>query len=377
MTKEDSRAELLAEELRSFERQLEEELDKDEVDMSKVSELQEFIEEKNTELETLEMDESKEKIEKTEVKIVDPKNEETEKEDEEKLEAQEKTDEEEKQEESAEEHDTEKESEDAQRKTQNVERETQEEENDNNKNQEDVEKDEEVKKEEKEAITGEEKKTLRQWQIKSGIDIVLDEIIRKKYDMNLTRKDFMDIMNNVNVPKVIKEAGKAEQFLKSADDWECVKTSSSALKQTLEKNDGKLPVEGLDEHSYMLMIPNQEVRDHDKDGDIDVDDLTRKNQEVPMEEYKLRQAIPTEVMEKYELLREEEARVQARENRAMRRMASGIARGDTAVMVTSGMQAVTARMEHDAIDAEKDAIEEDYDIENDEGEISRGTPPTT
>ena len=238
----------------------------------------------------------------------------------------------------------------------------------------DPEEKEEEKRKQKEAEAGEQTMTLREWQRKSGVEIVPDEAVRRKYDMYLTQDEFMTILNNENVPKVIKEVGKAEQFLKSPEDWDCVRTSPDALAQTLNKNDGKLPIEGLNENSYMLMVPNDKIGDRDSDGDIDIDDLKKpRNSEISYEEQQLKEKIPPEILNKYELLKVEEACERAKASREATKAVVNIAIGNNLGATASAMAGVAKNMEADFIATECGKIEDEYDVTKEE-EYERKPP---
>lgn len=112
---------------------------------------------------------------------------------------------------------------------------------------------------------GEKRLTLVEWQLRTGIDIVADESIRRKYDKNLTESEFKEILNNENVPKIIKNPGSAEKYLKSAEDWENVKTSKSALEEAIRV--GNFPVDVNDDSYILLQYDKNTIRDTDKDGE--------------------------------------------------------------------------------------------------------------
>lgn len=107
--------------------------------------------------------------------------------------------------------------------------------------------------------------TLTAWQIKTGIEIVPDDYIRRKYDKYLTEEDFKDILANENVPKIIQEPGSAEKYLKSAEDWDSVRTSKSALEQAILS--GNFPVDVNDESYILLQYDKDTIRDYDNDKD--------------------------------------------------------------------------------------------------------------
>lgn len=339
MAKEDSQSEILTEEIRTLREQLGDEMKKDQKDMSRISDLQDLIDDKEAELEA----------------FIAKDNNETTIEDE----SQEKTP------------DDNKDKEETITDMRDLG------ENKEEKEPEELDSEiiEEEKREEKEA-SGEKTQTLRDWQRESGIDIIPDESIIRKYDKYLTREEFMVVLNNENVPKVVKEAGRAEQFLKSPEDWDTIRTSKSALEQTLNSNDGKLPLENMNEHSYMLMIPDNKIEDRNGDGNISVDDFRRSSSEnMSVEEQQIRETIPYEVQQRYEILRTEEIEAREEEARAtMTVMANSVIADDQAAKVAE-TKVVEARMKADAKEVEKGKIEDEYDLDRDAPEEIDRKPP--
>lgn len=122
--------------------------------------------------------------------------------------------------------------------------------------------------------------TLSQWESKTGIDIVPDDYIRQKYSKELTEEEFKQILQNENVPKIIQEPGLADEYLKTSEDWDSVKTSKSAIDQAIRS--GNFPME-VNEESYILLEYNKDkiMDEHeDKDdegyGKIDEEDIYGK-----------------------------------------------------------------------------------------------------
>lgn len=119
--------------------------------------------------------------------------------------------------------------------------------------------------------------TLVDWQIKTGIDIIPDEYIKKRYDKHITEAEFKEILSTENVPKIVKEPGKAEMYLKTPEDWESVRTSVSALKNAVEN--GNFPRDVYDESYILLQYDKDKIYDNDKEpendgyGKIDEDDI--------------------------------------------------------------------------------------------------------
>lgn len=123
--------------------------------------------------------------------------------------------------------------------------------------------------------------TLTQWENKTGINIVPDDYIRQKYSKELTEKEFKQILQNENVPKIIQEPGLAEQYLKTPEDWASVKTSKSAIDQAVRS--GNFPAE-VNEESYILLEYNKdkimdehENRNEEGYSKIDEEDIYGKN----------------------------------------------------------------------------------------------------
>lgn len=122
--------------------------------------------------------------------------------------------------------------------------------------------------------------TLAQWENRTGINIVPDDYIRQKYSKDLTEEQFKEILKNENVPKIIQEPGLAENYLKTPEDWASVKTSKSAIDQAIKS--GNFPTE-VNEESYILLEYNQdkimdehEDRNDDGYGKIDEEDIYGK-----------------------------------------------------------------------------------------------------
>ena len=125
----------------------------------------------------------------------------------------------------------------------------------------------------------ERKLTLLDWQKESGVELLSDDAIKQKYDKFLTREEFMDVLDKENVPKIIREPGKAEEFLKSDADWRAVETSDSSLREAIDN--GSIPTD-IDNDDYIKRQYGDgkaDVIDNDKDpgekgyGKIDRDDV--------------------------------------------------------------------------------------------------------
>lgn len=138
---------------------------------------------------------------------------------------------------------------------------------------------------------GEYKLSVTAWQIKTGIEIIPDEYIKQKYDKNITEEEFKDILRNENVPKVIQKPGKAEQYLKTSEDWENVKTSKSALEEAIRI--GNFPV-NVEQESYILLEYNKDEIRSDVNNDskerVEIDEKDIKvalgDESVAVEEVK-------------------------------------------------------------------------------------------
>lgn len=126
---------------------------------------------------------------------------------------------------------------------------------------------------------GERRLTLLDWQKESGVELLPDDAIKKKYDKFLTREEFMEVLDKENVPKIIREPGRAESFLKSNEDWRAVETSDSTLRTAIDS--GGIPT-NIDNDDYIKRQYGDgkaDVRDNDKDpkqdgyGKIDRDDV--------------------------------------------------------------------------------------------------------
>lgn len=127
---------------------------------------------------------------------------------------------------------------------------------------------------------GERRLTLLDWQKESGVELLPDDAIKKKYDKFLTREEFMAILDTENVPKIIREPGRAESFLKSDEDWRAVETSDSSLREAI--NAGNIPID-VDNDDYIKrqygdgkednIIDNTEEKNEDGYGKIDEDDI--------------------------------------------------------------------------------------------------------
>lgn len=126
---------------------------------------------------------------------------------------------------------------------------------------------------------GERRLTLLDWQKESGVELLSDDVIKKKYDKFLTREELLEVLDKENIPKIIKEPGKAESFLKSDEDWRAVETSDSTLRASIDA--GNIPT-NIDNDDYIKRQYGDgkaDVRDNDKNpkqdgyGKIDRDDL--------------------------------------------------------------------------------------------------------
>ena len=89
----------------------------------------------------------------------------------------------------------------------------------------------------------------------------------------------MEVLDKENVPKIIREPGRAESFLKSNEDWRAVETSDSTLRAAIDS--GGIPT-NIDNDDYIKRQYGDgkaDVRDNDKDpkqdgyGKIDRDDV--------------------------------------------------------------------------------------------------------
>ena len=58
----------------------------------------------------------------------------------------------------------------------------------------------------------------------------------------------MEVLDKENVPKIIREPGRAESFLKSDEDWRAVETSDSSLREAIEA--GNIPT-NVDNDDYI------------------------------------------------------------------------------------------------------------------------------
>ena len=126
---------------------------------------------------------------------------------------------------------------------------------------------------------GERRLTLLDWQKESGVELLPDDAIKQKYDKFLTREEFMEVLDKENVPKVIREPGRAEDFLKSDADWRAVETSDSSLREAIDI--GNIPID-IDNDDYIKrqygdgkadVIDNDKDPDEDGYGQIDRDDV--------------------------------------------------------------------------------------------------------
>lgn len=147
--------------------------------------------------------------------------------------------------------------------------------------------------------------TLTQWENKTGIDIVPDDYIRQKYSKELTEEEFKQILQNENVPKIIQEPGLAEEYLKTPEDWNSVKTSKSAIDQAIKS--GNFPTE-VNEKSYILLEYNKdkimdehEDKDDDGYGKIDEEDIYGKNQNGSGFEEEITDSFETKVEDEKEV----------------------------------------------------------------------------
>ena len=134
-----------------------------------------------------------------------------------------------------------------------IEKEREQQENDEQKDQEKKEKEEkELPKDKDEDVApqndGERRLTLLDWQKESGVELLPDDAIKKKYDKFLTREEFMEVLDKENVPKIIREPGRAESFLKNNEDWRAVETSDSTLRAAIDS--GSIPT-NIDNDDYI------------------------------------------------------------------------------------------------------------------------------
>lgn len=126
---------------------------------------------------------------------------------------------------------------------------------------------------------GERRLTLLDWQKESGVELLPDDAIKKKYDKFLTREEFMEVLDKENVPKIIREPGRAENFLKSDEDWRAVETSDSSLREAIEAGNIPTNVDNDDYIKRQYGDGRADVRDNDVDpsqdgyGKIDKDDV--------------------------------------------------------------------------------------------------------
>ena len=126
---------------------------------------------------------------------------------------------------------------------------------------------------------GERRLTLLDWQKESGVELLPDDAIKKKYDKFLTREEFMAILDTENVPKIIREPGRAESFLKSDEDWRAVETSDSSLREAIESGNIPTNVDNDDYIKRQYGDGKADVRDNDNNpnqdgyGKIDKDDV--------------------------------------------------------------------------------------------------------
>ena len=193
-------------------------------------------------------------------------------------------------------------------------------------------------KQDKEKETGEETKTFEQWEEYSGVRIIPDEVIREQYDKYLTREEFLTILNNEFAPKVVVESGKAEKFLKSPEEWACLRTNAEVLQDVIDKNGGKLPVD-VNQESYILVSKSNDiVRDKDNDGEFDKEDVVAQDnkEELDEENQRTKNSIPRSIIERYQYIQAE--REIKKESR--RQLADDLIVGAT--IATVGVAAVTA-----------------------------------
>lgn len=132
----------------------------------------------------------------------------------------------------------------------------------------------EKEKEEAQTSTHEFKLTLTDWQRRAGIEIVPDDYIRFKNSKFLTEQEFRDILQYENVPKIVREPGSAEKFLKTQDDWNSMRTSMDTLKQAIRRGD--FPKEVDDNDYILLQYSKDEIRDETGDGRIGWEDIDAK-----------------------------------------------------------------------------------------------------
>lgn len=157
----------------------------------------------------------------------------------------------------------------------------------NNKEQED---------DEKPTSTYDFKLTLVDWQIRTGIEIVPDNYIKYRNSKFLTEQEFRDILKYENVPKIVREPGKAEKYLKSEEDWNSIRTSMSSLKQAIQRGDFPKQVDNDD--YILLQYSRDAVRDENGDGYLNLDDVSAKNEEQS-ELINLQSRMPEEIQDNY------------------------------------------------------------------------------
>lgn len=116
------------------------------------------------------------------------------------------------------------------------------------------------------------------WQIRMGIDVLPDEL-KYKYAKDLTEEDFKKALKKENVPIVVQEEGKTDNYFKD-DDINILRTSKSTLEQAVAN--GSIPVNvDNDEAHIMLEYGKEVVTDYNKNkeedgyGKIDEEDILR------------------------------------------------------------------------------------------------------
>lgn len=239
-----------------------------------------------------------------------------------------------------------------------IEKEREQQENDEQKDQEKKEKEEkELPKDKEEEVApqndGERRLTLLDWQKESGVELLPDDAIKKKYDKFLTREEFMEVLDKENVPKIIREPGRAESFLKSDEDWRAAESSDSSIQEAVEI--GNIPT-NADNDDYIKRQYGDgkaDIKDNDEKstqegyGTIDKDDVN-------------------EALSKDDAEEKGKTKNQKEKNKDNEEIDDAI--GD---VTKSEVDKVSNNLAHMMSDPEK-AMSDDMEIEDDEYDI---TPP--
>lgn len=149
-------------------------------------------------------------------------------------------------------------------------------------------------------------KNITDWLKQYGLSI-LAEVSSYDNGQPLTEEEFLKQLEDNQAPVLIKDPEKANMNLTSAEEWNLVKTSRASFENAVQS--GKIPTEAYKE-SYILLERGDgksiEIHDKNSNGYIDKEEARAQGSDGETTRKALEESIPPELLKEYEVVRAED-----------------------------------------------------------------------